>query len=153
MGYHSPKRPRLRKPYLNPSNGALQVCLWHDNRMSIAYVHRLVATAFFSSPDYRNLQVNHKDGNRTNNQLENLEFVTPKENCIHARDVLGKKPGKPSFGEQNGMAAMTDTDAANILILAAAGRATGAIARSLRIPYKRVWRVLRGESWKHIPRL
>lgn len=45
-------------------------------------IHRLVALAFIGHPgDY---QVNHEDGNKRNNRLENLEYVTPRENSIHA---------------------------------------------------------------------
>lgn len=50
-------------------------------------VHRLIAKAFLGESD---LQINHKDGNKTNNALENLEFVTGIENVRHAIEVLGK---------------------------------------------------------------
>ena len=52
-------------------------------------VHTLVAKQFIANSDPIKTQVNHKDGNKDNNHISNLEWATPKENTWHARNVLG----------------------------------------------------------------
>lgn len=49
-------------------------------------VHRMVAECFLGKPEDESLQVNHKDGDKTNNYPDNLEWVTASENCQHAWD-------------------------------------------------------------------
>ena len=56
-------------------------------------VHRLVAKAFIPRTKNRDI-VNHIDGNRTNNRIENLEWVTPKENVIHSFKFGSRKTCK-----------------------------------------------------------
>ena len=58
------------------------------------YVHSLVAEAWVANP-FGKPEVNHIDGNPSNNLPENLEWVTSQENKVHARDVLGAVHGKP----------------------------------------------------------
>ena len=54
-------------------------------------VHRLVAEAFYEG-NHDGLQVNHKDGNKANNRVDNLEWVTSSENVKHAFDHGLKQP-------------------------------------------------------------
>ena len=74
-------RPRIIK------EGYLIVDLYYKGQRKTCYVHNLVATAFVEG--WREgLQVNHKNGIKTDNRAENLEWVTASENNQHARDVL-----------------------------------------------------------------
>lgn len=63
------------------SNGYKQVTLVKGDKRKSALVHRLVAEAFLGSSD---LQVNHKNLNKGDNRLNNLEYVTPSENAYHS---------------------------------------------------------------------
>jgi hypothetical protein len=57
------------------------------------YVHRIIAETFIPNPENKR-EVNHKDFNRLNNHMDNLEWVTPEENMDHA-----KKGDRFVFGE------------------------------------------------------
>lgn len=59
-------------------NGYLEVTLWKDNCQYTRSVHSLVAQTFLGV--YEGLEVNHKDGNKTNNHVDNLEWVTRQQN-------------------------------------------------------------------------
>lgn len=65
-------------------SGYKRVWLRVDGEYKRKSVHRLVALAFIGEPPLGHV-VNHKDGNRTNNRLENLEYITVSENVIHGR--------------------------------------------------------------------
>lgn len=67
----------------NRSRFYKSVCLSKKNKFKTFTVHRLVAEAFIINPKNK-LYVNHKDGNKYNNQLKNLEWSTPSENKVHA---------------------------------------------------------------------
>ena len=61
------------------------VSLWDGKKIHQFYVHRIVAITYINNP--RNCrEVNHKDGNKDNNHVSNLEWVTRSENMAHAYD-------------------------------------------------------------------
>ena len=57
-------------------------------------VHRLVAQAFLPSPKEDQTQINHISGNKTDNRVLNLEWVTQSENQLHSYRKLGRKAAK-----------------------------------------------------------
>lgn len=78
---------------LNIKDGYSGVCLKNKERKSFK-VHRLVALAFIDNPENKS-DVNHKDKNKINNNVSNLEWMTRKENNIHrCKDIVIKNPLK-----------------------------------------------------------
>ena len=72
---------KILKPFDN-GNGYKQVHLMKNGKRYVKYVHRLVAECFIANPN--NLpQVNHINFNKSNNQVDNLEWVTNQENNNH----------------------------------------------------------------------
>lgn len=63
-----------------------------EGKVKVHRLHRIVADHFLQ-PDPTRTNINHKDGVRTNNHVDNLEWVTLKENSQHAFLVLGKTKG------------------------------------------------------------
>lgn len=92
---YTTKRFKHRKeltPYCKP-NGYLQIKLSNDGVKHHEYIHRLVAQAFLPNPD--NLpEVNHIDGNKLNNNVENLEWCSRLDNMQHYFDNKVKQLDK-----------------------------------------------------------
>lgn len=82
-------------------DGYLFVLLYRNGKKYTSTVHRLVAKTFLLNPDQMP-QVNHADGNKYNNRLDNLEFCTAKENMQHAyKTGLHSKRGRLTEDELN----------------------------------------------------
>lgn len=64
------------------------------------YIHRLVANYFIPKPESESrLEVNHRDGNRNNNRLDNLEWCTKSQNIKHSVEIGTHHP-KPKFNRE-----------------------------------------------------
>lgn len=79
----SSKKLNIMNPVDNMKAGYLRVVLTKDGRSKLWYIHRLVALAYIPNPENKPM-VNHKNGNKMDNRLVNLEWVTCMENHTHA---------------------------------------------------------------------
>ena len=89
-------RELILKPQKN-QNGYFII----DLKRSTKLLHRIVAEAFIPNPENKP-QVNHKDSNRGNYQISNLEWVTASENIQHGYKYGNIKPTRHRLGAQTG---------------------------------------------------
>lgn len=92
----SVKKNKKRKLALD-KDGYPKVDLWKKGKGKNYFVHRLVAIAFIPNTNNKPC-VNHKDGTKNNNRVENIEWVTASENTQHAYDVGLMKPPMNMLG-------------------------------------------------------
>ena len=159
-------------PIIN-GNGYLMVAL-SGAKTRRAYVHHLVAEAFLGSrPD--GMVINHKDRDRTNNAVDNLEYVSRKENCDHSLRIgvpRRKGPTKPKLplkgkprGADHWTAKYPEKIAKGLKMphckisaekvrearsRVAAGTKQNVIATEFGISVAQMSRVIRGTRWKYI---
>lgn len=110
------RNEKFLRPALN-ARGYLFVS-FYDNVSKV--IHRLVAESFLSN-DFNKEEVNHKNGNKTDNRLENLEWVTHSENLKHACETGLKSIPK---GEKTYNAKLTNKEADEIRSLYRTGNWT-----------------------------
>jgi len=79
---------KILKPYL--ANGYLKVDLYIESKRAKMYIHTLLGVAFKADDYFTGAVINHKDGNRLNNDLDNIEWCTYSQNCKHAYEKLGR---------------------------------------------------------------
>jgi hypothetical protein len=116
------------------------------------FVHRLVAEAFL--PNVKKLSsVNHKDGNKTNNCVENLEWISVRDNNRHAFSTGLNKYNNalPVLrGAKHNMAKLADSDVIEIRRKFLSGERIKNISLSHGITYDNAWSICKRKSWKHI---
>ena len=95
------------KPQIN-NRGYLCVQLWNNGKRLKTSIHRLVALAYIENIDNKS-QVNHINGNKYDNTIMNLEWVTHGENQIHAYKIGLKKPCYNEFFYRGVKVLDTDT--------------------------------------------
>ena len=109
---HTGKRKEL-KQYLD-EDGYPHVFLNVDGIRCKLVIHRAVAKLFLPKRPTEKHQVNHKNGQRADNSVENLEWVTSRENTLHGYRVNGRKPSKKQLdGARKRMIAMNKKRYAN----------------------------------------
>lgn len=131
------------------TDGYLRVHLSRGSRASAdsRFAHRLVLEAFVGDRPSPQHITNHKNGIRTDNRLENLEWVTPQENTLHSYRTLGRVPMR---GEAVHVAILNSEKVLEIRRLFAEGTRQAEIARMFRVTRFLVFQVVRRRTWKHL---
>lgn len=93
------KKGVVLKQKYNKVTGYYTVTLWNNNKQKGFNVHRLVAEHFLPNNNENNT-VNHIDGNRLNNKVENLEWVSYSQNLSHSYGTLRRKVNRRSVYKQ-----------------------------------------------------
>lgn len=127
--------------------GYLGLSIPVGGRRKFLFVHRLVAFAFLAPQPTPTHEVNHKDGEKTNNRASNLQWMTRRENQLHRFAVLGQHTGK---GETAPNAKLTETQAREILSRRERGESGRAIAADYGISTPVVYSIALGITWKHL---
>ena len=136
------------KRYDKPLKGSLNSCGYKRVQLGSSknkqFVHRIVALTFLEI-DQNRLFVNHKDGNKANNQLSNLEWVTSSENDLHAYANDLKKSKK---GEDCHRAKLNNNQVAEIKKLLANNYTCAHIAGIFSVHRKTINDIKLKRTWK-----
>lgn len=135
---------RILKPGTD-KDGYFRVDISHKGKVKHYHIHKLVALCFINNPNKKPC-INHKDGNKKNNKVENLEWCTISENTQHAYNnghLVGPR------GSRNHFSKINEDDV--ILIRSMLQYATPKkVSYYLGISYTIVSDIKAGRTWAHV---
>jgi predicted XRE-type DNA-binding protein len=145
LDYRRTGEESILKGRPNRKDGYLRVNFCKDGIKKDFYIHRLTALAFLPNSENKS-EVNHKNGIKADNHLENLEFTTPKENMQHAYDT-----GLQHKGEKHPNSKLTEKVVLQIRDLAKCKRFTHReIATIYNCSRQRIGAIANNETWRHV---
>jgi hypothetical protein len=135
----------MLKPYVN--TGYRKVNLSKLNVVTIRTVHSLVAEAFIPKPETNEeLEVNHKNFDRQDNRVENLEWVTPERNKKHAAEH-----GRHARGTAHYANRLSEADVREIRRRFDSGEKPTAISAAYPLGRAAISHICHRRSWKWLP--
>ena len=137
-----PKQNSILSP-LKDKDGYEVIRLYIGSKQKAFKVHRLVMLTFVKSSE---LQVNHLDGDKTNNSLGNLEYVTGSQNMRHSVRLGLNTPTK---GTRNGMAKLSETFVKEIKYSFKCVR-SAYLAEKYKVSVSTINLIRGGKTWQHI---
>lgn len=129
--------------------GYPKVCLHGSDKPRTVTVHRLVAETFLKKPQDCN-EVNHIDGDKTNNSLPNLEWVTGSQNAQHAWDTGLQSNNKGIFAAQKARRKFSDQAVIAIRQMAQLGWTRRVIAELYQCNQGSIDKIINLKSYKEV---
>ncbi len=119
-----------------------------NNEKHWILAHRLVWISFMGEIKDSALEVNHKNGFKSDNRLSNLELMTPSDNCKHA---LSTGLAVPRIGSKHGRSKFTEEQVLKLRKAFSTGKySLGEFARSSDVSLSTMYGLLSGATWKHV---
>lgn len=146
----SKRRQRFLKTHVS-KRGYLVVDLKVRGARKTFTIHRLIATLYIPNP-LGLPQINHINGVKTDNRIENLEWCSALDNIRHAfaHGLIENWRGQKR-GEENYRAKLTEQDVKDIRILWAGGRYTlKQLGRKFHISWQGISSIVYRKNWKHV---
>lgn len=126
-------------------NGYCSICLFKNGKVVRKYIHRLVAQTFVLNPDNKT-DVNHIDGIKSNNTIQNLQWVTKSENTKHAvkNNLIKYKSGENHhFSKLNKQKVTEIREKYNNLNIS-----KEELSKEYNLNYATIWKIIENLSWK-----
>ena len=132
---------KLKHGYTLNGYGCVNLC--KKGKAKTHRISRLVAQHFIDNPENKP-QVNHIDGNKKNNRVENLEWCTSLENVKHAFEI-GLMPDRK--GENAGMSKLKDEQVKEIYL---SDKRQRILAKKFKVNQSTIHYIKSNKTWKHI---
>ena len=131
------------KKIVYDNKGYGRVELWKNNKGRKFRVHRLVAEAFIPNPLGKE-QVNHIDGNKKNNCVSNLEWVSPKENIRHA---IENNLSSIKYGSKNLSSKLKEEDVKYIRENAGIDKSVRELSEIYKVSTTTIYNIINYKKW------
>ncbi|KKL64707.1 hypothetical protein LCGC14_2162270 [marine sediment metagenome] len=119
----------------------------HDGKTVGILAHRAV-WIYFNGIIPKGLQINHKNGIKTDNRPSNLELVTPSQNILHGINILGSKV---LHGEECGSSKLTSKEVIKIRRIFASSKSTQkTLTKQYNVSKSQINRIINRKTWQHI---